>query len=66
MKMNDAGAAAELRIRPCREVLSLKKRATHEAIKGTEFFAFRLSGWFMFVREVPDCSPRAGDQLSLF
>lgn len=53
-------------IKPCRDVLTLKKRATHGAIKGTEFFAFRLSGWFMFVREVPDNGPRTGEQLSLF
>jgi len=48
-------------IKPCRDVLTLKKRATHG-----EFFAFRLSGWFMFVREVPDNGPRTGEQLSLF
>ncbi len=53
-------------IKPCSEVLTLKKRATHRAIKGTEFFAFHLSGWFMFVRDVPNNGPRSGEQLSLF
>lgn len=55
-----------LRIKPCRDVLSLQRRATHEAIKREDFFAFRLSGWFMFVREVPENEARLGEQLSLF
>lgn len=55
-----------LRIKPCRDVLSLQRRATHEAIKREDFFAFRLSGWFMFVREVPGDEPQRGEQLSLF
>ncbi|MGY4028433.1 hypothetical protein ACW5WQ_21220 [Aeromonas rivuli] len=55
-----------LRAKPCRDVLRLQKRATHNAVQGSEFFAFRLSSWFVFVRERLDSEPRVGEQLSLF
>lgn len=63
--MNTESVTA-LRAKPCRDVLRLQKRATHNAVQGSEFFAFRLSSWFVFVREQPDTEPRTGEQLSLF